>query len=368
VTFRFHPRLHSLVREDAPLKRYSPLVFFVGGFLWDSLTLTRIDRVMDNVILLGYLLLMLGLIVLVQMADAGRVRQPFLLRFRRFYPLGIQFFLGGLMSSYVVFYFKSASMTRTSLFLVLLVLLLVANEFLEKRLSNLTFQVGFLFFSAFTFLVFFIPVATGVMNVFTFVAAGLLSLMATAGVLRFFEKRGVFSSRRALVRAGSAVAGLFILMNVFYALNWMPPVPLSLKSGGVYHRVERKENAYLLAYRKPPWYRFWQRDSDPFLLAEDDRVYCFSAVFAPIGLTKGILHHWERYDEEQRQWRTTDRLAFDISGGRAEGYRGYTFKRNVTPGRWRVDVKTEDDLIIGRVAFQVVPSEDDERRWRTVRY
>ena len=38
-------------------KKYAPLILFFGGFTWDSVTLTRIDRVFDNVILFLYFLL-----------------------------------------------------------------------------------------------------------------------------------------------------------------------------------------------------------------------------------------------------------------------------------------------------------------------
>ncbi|MFQ5582920.1 MAG: DUF2914 domain-containing protein, partial [Calditrichia bacterium] len=109
--------------------KYAPVVFFFGGFAWDSLTLTRIDRVSDNLFLFAYLSLLGGLIVLVNLIENGDVRKPFLLRFYDWYPLGIQFLFGGLLSSYVVFYFKSASLSKTAIFVVIPALLLVANEF-----------------------------------------------------------------------------------------------------------------------------------------------------------------------------------------------------------------------------------------------
>ena len=49
-----------------------PVAFFLGGVTFDSVTLTRIDRLRDNLIILLYLSLLGGLIVLTTRADLGR--------------------------------------------------------------------------------------------------------------------------------------------------------------------------------------------------------------------------------------------------------------------------------------------------------
>lgn len=49
-------------------------------------------------------------------------------------------------------------------------------------------------------------------------------------------------------------------------------------------------------------------------------------------------------------------LGFDITGGRDAGYRGYTFKNNAKPGLWKVEVITEEELIIGVVDFEIIIS------------
>ena len=118
-------------------KKFFPAIAFFAGFLWDSLTLTRIDRILDNVILLLYLILLGVLIILLNLLESGHKLKPILTRFKKWYPLAIQFLIGGLFSAYVVFYFKSASFTKASLFFILLMVFLVANEFLEKRYSNI---------------------------------------------------------------------------------------------------------------------------------------------------------------------------------------------------------------------------------------
>jgi len=102
-------------------ERFIPILSFFAGFTWDSLTLTRIDQLMDSLILFLYLMLLGVAIVLMVFVDRGIIKTPIIKKYSEWFPSVIQFFLGGLFSTYVVFYFQSASFTRTSLFLIFLV-------------------------------------------------------------------------------------------------------------------------------------------------------------------------------------------------------------------------------------------------------
>ena len=48
--------------------------------------------------------------------------------------------------------------------------------------------------------------------------------------------------------------------------------------------------------------------------------------------------------------------------------RGYTFKRHVRPGAWRVDVETKTGRIIGHIRFDVVPVRAPVTRLKRVMY
>jgi hypothetical protein len=52
-----------------------------------------------------------------------------------------------------------------------------------------------------------------------------------------------------------------------------------------------------------------------------------------------------------RGWLLQDSIPIDIVGGREEGFRGYGYKVNYQPGRWKVQVESEDEREIGRVYF-----------------
>lgn len=336
-------------------KKYNPIAFFFGGFTWDSVTLKRIDQLLDNVILLVYLLLLGGLIVVVSLVENKTIQKPVIVKYRAWFPLGLQFFLGGLFSAYVVFYFQSASLTRASLFLGILVLLLIANEFLEQRLKNIYLLISLYFMASFSFFIFFVPVVLKIMNVWTFLLGGLLSLLLMVALLYILNKGSIFLTRKHALAAVALVLSLYTIINLFYWQNWIPPVPLSLKHGAIYHHVSknRQNERYTLRFEQPRWYQFLKRSDNPFRYAQGDTVACFAAIFAPTKLTKRIYHHWQRYAPARKDWLTTDRLGYEITGYRDSGYRGYTRKVNVSPGKWRVDVETEEGVLLGRIKFRI---------------
>ncbi len=348
--------------------RYIPVISFLGGFLWDSLTLTRIDRFSDNLILLVYLMATGMGIVIIHLIDRHRITHPQILRFREWYPVVLQFFLGGLFSSYVVFYFQSVSMTQTAIFFLLLVALLIANEFLEDRLDNVYLQFTLFTLSAFSFFIFFIPIIVRRMTVWTVVLAILLSAAFVGGFIYLLVRFQGFASPKVARQVMGLSGGVLFLLILFYALNWIPPVPLSLKYGGVYHHVERKNQHYVLKYAKPPWYKFWIHYDKTFFYQPGDTVFCFTAVFAPTLLNTRVIHHWQVYSSAHNAWLTTDRRPFKLTGGREKGYRGYTYKRHVKPGHWRVDVENQLGQVLGRISFEIVPVDSFTGKWKIKYY
>jgi hypothetical protein len=348
--------------------RFLPVVSFIGGFLWDSLTLTRIDRLSDNLFLLGYLFLLGFSIILVNLVENSRLAKPLFLKYREWYPLAIQFFLGGLFSSYVVFYFQSAAITKNWLFLGILIIMLFANEFLEKRLTNIYLQVTLYFLVVFSFCIFFVPVLIGRMSVYVFILSGLLSLMLIGAFVYLLFKKLSLLARPELIRVSSILIALYLLLNLFYFLNWIPPVPLSLKYSGIYHQVQRTGDDYLLKFEQPAWYQFWKKSDDPFHYTDGDTVFCFAAVFAPTDLKTKIFHEWQQYLPGRDRWLTTDHLGYPLTGGRKPGYRGYTYKRNVQPGEWRVEVKTGEGQVLGRIDFEIVAVDSAGKPLKTIFY
>jgi len=349
-------------------QHFLPVLSFFAGFTWDSLTITRIDNVSDNLIIALYLILLGILIILTQRSEQNRLEKPLLIKYSVWYPTAMQFLLGGLFSAYVVFYFKSASFTKTAIFLGLLVILLVANEFLKHKLTNTYLLISLYFLASFSFFIFFIPVITGYMNAFTFIAGSLAGLLLPFVLIRHMYRQKLFPAKADYQKHLGLVGGLFILMMFFYLMNLIPPVPLAMKYAGIYHHVSKNsaENMYRLTYEKPAWYQFFKNDDAEFHIMENDSVFCFTSVFAPTHLTKKIAHVWQYYSEGRGEWMVTDRTVYRLTGGRDGGYRGYTFKKNVEMGKWRIDIITDDDKIIGRIKFTILPAEDVIREFETI--
>lgn len=80
-------------------------------------------------------------------------------------------------------------------------------------------------------------------------------------------------------------------------------------------------------------------------------LYAYTAIHAPRGLNERIYHEW------QLNGRVIDRVALEISGGRAAGYRAWSHKQNFPAdslGRWQIRVVTEADQVIGILRFRVL--------------
>jgi len=338
-----------------------PAVFFFSGVTYDTLTLTRIDRLQDNLLLLIYLLLLGVLIVLTgrlgiepapdreQLATLSPFAR-WVLQSRPYYPMASQFLLGGLFSAYAIFYFRSATLTSTAVFLGVLVLLLVANEFLRDRLSNLRLLVSLYALVCFGFFTFFLPVMIGYMNLFVFLAGAMLSAAVTFRVVQLIYRDNPDRSRREAISVTTPAFALISLLVGFYFLNWIPPVPLSMKFGGIYHEVKKDDDRFELSFERK-WYQIWKRSDTTF--PSNEPIYCFTAVFAPVALNTTVYHHWFFRPHPGKPFTHADRIPLKISGGREGGYRLYTFKQRLDPGDWRVDVEAEDGRVIGRVSVTV---------------
>src|SRR5438876_11996841 len=116
--------------------KFLPVVMFIGGFVCNWLTMTRVDRMSDNRLLLGYLVALAAMIVICLRAQAEAIQADLLEKLAPHSRWVMQFLIGGLLSRCVVSYFKIASWPRASVFILLLVFVLVAEAFPEPQLVN----------------------------------------------------------------------------------------------------------------------------------------------------------------------------------------------------------------------------------------
>lgn len=345
-------RFRQFIRKH---RKYLPIIFFIGGFIFDSFTLGRIDRVYDLSILCLHMSFLTLTLYLYNLMDDGKWENTFLEPYQIYFPLAIQFFFGGLSSAYVIYFSRSVSLSKTITFFAILVVLLFANEMLKKRISNKYLQFSLYFFVSFTFFTFMIPVFIKKMNTPVFIFSGLVSLTVTLLLIIFIYRKS--PSTRVEIKI-TKLLGIILVMyatiNIFYFTNLIPPVPLALDSGMVAHQVQKKDNDYLVTYERDNWYIFWRDHRLKFVRQPGERVFVFASIFAPTEINKSIFHRWKWFNKDTDSWEVSDKIGYNITGGRDAGYRGYTYKENVKPGLWKVDVITEEGLILGVIDFEII--------------
>lgn len=334
-------------------KHISPLVF-VGGFIFDNLTLQRVDFLFDNLVMIFYLIISGGSIVLLNYYHEYLPQRSFAIRIERLLPLFIQFTFGGLFSAFFIFYIRSATFSSSWPFILILLFLFIGNEFFIEHYQKITFQVSIYFLAIFSFFIFFIPVILKTMGAAIFLLSGVISLLFILlfSITLFNVVPKQYKENRTNLR--NSIFSIFIIINILYFSNLIPPIPLSLKDAGVYHFIEREGNNYIVIGEKKEWY-------EPLLFFIPETVdlevslplYVFSSVFAPTDLDTRIIHDWQYFDDNTDKWLSATKITFPIMGGRDEGYRGFSKKENLFEGKWRVDVKTERNQIIGRIRFNI---------------
>jgi hypothetical protein len=328
-------------------------VALLAGFIFDNLTLRRVDLLAENLYIIA-LLVVAGIgIILINLQETGKIREKVPGRIHFWLIILLQFALGGLYSTFLVFYSRSATLATSWPFLALLLGSMIANEVLKERYSRLSFQVSVLFLSIFAFTIFFVPVLLHQIGPAVFLLSGLISLLLIGGfihLLRLFTRERLRENRRILLWS---IGGIFVGINLLYFIGLIPPIPLALKEAGIYRSITHDGDFNYQAQIEPRDWRDFFRLYQPIKLTPDESVYAFSAVFSPTKLNTNIIHEWQKYDEPNENWLTSSRVELPIIGGRNGGYRTYSIRNNLDAGRWRVNVKTKSGQLLGRIKFKV---------------
>ena len=285
------------------------------GFIFDNITFPNINLGTAYLILFIYFVIAALGIVIVNVYEEWQVTHGFLVRSRTWLLFLVQFSFGALFSSFVVFYSRSASIIASWPFILVLVLLLIGNELLRKHYARLSLHMSVLFMALFSFMIFYTPVIVGKMGDEVFLVSGILSLLIMflfVYGLSYLTPRRVEAGRRMLL---FCIAIVFVLVNVMYFLNIIPPIPLSLKDVDVYHAVVKDgEGNYVVQAEIPPSWLESIVSRETVHVAPGETVYVFSAVFAPLYLTTDVTHRWYFYEPETGEWVFMSEATFPITG------------------------------------------------------
>ena len=349
-------------------RHHSNTLLFIAGFLFDFLTMVRIDSWTDLAIQVAYLSALTTLLLYQYREHRGFwTPSPRVARWWRFNVDALHFFYGGLLSAYVVLYFKSRTGARPLIFFVVLVALMFVNEIPQVRRVGYRLRLGLYAFCVLSFLNYFLPILIGRMGAWIFFLSVLLAgwiVWRVAQKLASHEQ----NPKAAQVRLFAPAAFVMVIIVTLYVFRLIPPVPLSVQYQGIFHDVQRSNGNFTLVYEKPPFYAFWRRDSRPFRQREGDRVFYFARIFAPSRFRHQVTIRWDLQDPNRKTWAVADRIPLSLLGGRAEGFRGVVSKTNFTPGKWRVAIETEDGRTFGTLSFRVDQDQSQkDRRWKSIR-
>ncbi len=333
----------------------------VAGFVIDNIFFNRIDQWWTEVLLIGYLAVAaftIGLLHYLEEHTAEGARRP---KWYSTLPITTQFMFGGLWSAFLIFYSRSATLAASWPFLLLMGSIFLGNEIFKKYHDRLVFNAALYFFGLYSYAIFAVPLLTHSIGTGTFILSGVAAVAVFALLMLILRYLGHFRFLKSLWQIRLWAGAVFIVMNVFYFTNVLPPLPLALAHGGIYHSIQKTADGYSALSETEPWYA--SLGVSPTLhVAPSEPLYAYSAVFAPIALNTTITHEWQWYDQGAKKWVTKLSVSFPISGGREGGYRGYTNVYNPDAGSWRVNIKTSDGRLIGRLKFTVIRGALGERR------
>ncbi len=348
--------------DKIPFVRHHFLTtMFILGFVLDNLTLNRVDQKFDNFMLAMYVVLAMFSIVMHYAGIAERLPGRINTWARNWAPALMQYAFGGLLSGMLIFYGRSSALFESWPYILVILIAIFGNETIKNREQRLVYNLSIFFIGLFSYVVLVVPVWIGKMGPGVFLGSGFFALFIMYWFFKLLTRvvpNFIGLKKRMIV---FVVGLIYVTFNAFYFLNIIPPIPLSLKSLGIYHSVIRFDDGrYQLTYEAPPWWLPLRKANGAFHYAEGDNMFCYASVFAPTKLALNIYHSWEYYDEENNEWKQHARLTYPIKGGRDDGYRGYTVIESVREGTWRCTVETERGQALGRETFMVVSGEKEE--------
>lgn len=325
-------------------------IFFIAGFTFDVFLFQAIDYVWKHALIGTYLGIAAGSILWYQHHTRTDTTPDSLVSTGL--PFVIQFAFGGMMSTLFIYFFQSAALIQSWFFLGGLFLFLIGNEFNRGKYRQLEFQVSILFLCLFAFAIVFMPSFFGTVGAKVFLVSTAVSLALAAIFLLLLSFVNGAVVRKTISHISVAMLSIALSVNMLYFTHLIPPIPLILVDAGVFHYMERVENGDYVGLAEGGGGRNIRSLFTKTVHVEDGgSLSFFSSVFAPTALSAPLAHEWQ--EKGETGWVTRMHIDFQVSGGRKEGYRAYSEKA-VTPGVWRVRVRTKEGDVLGTYTFIVV--------------
>ena len=160
-------------RFERPISSLSLIL----GFVFDAITLKRVDTLWENLWVFAHLIIIGVFIALIHIKEKNDDDEKDPNKAHFWYVNILQFFFGGILSTYLVFYFRSADIFVTWPFVFILAVAFIANESLKRHYIRFSFQISLFFLSVYSFAIFLVPVVTHKIGASIFLLSGFLSLV-----------------------------------------------------------------------------------------------------------------------------------------------------------------------------------------------
>ncbi len=335
-------------------ERHLSSLGIIAGFIFDVFTLTRVDHTLENIWIGLHLIVAAVGILFINLYEEGKLKEKFPGRAHFWWTFIIQFAFGGLFSVYLVFYTRSGSLNTSWPFLILLAITFIANERLRNEYSRLVFQISQLFFATLFYSIYVIPIIVGNISQKVFILSGIVSLILIFAFILFLAILTPLKVKKEKWQLWGSIAAIYLIINLLYFTDIIPPIPLSLKQAHVYHSITKNSEGYVVTGEEGPTDFFsYFLNHQSIHLVKGEPLYVWSAVFAPAKFNTGINHRWQYYDTSDNKWHTSSLIPLNIIGGRENGFRTYSIKTTLTPGKWRVRVETSEGQVVGHLNFTI---------------
>jgi hypothetical protein len=264
---------------------------------------------------------------------------------RQRFSWAVQFCFGSLFSALVVCYFKSSGSLASFILVILLAILLVGNEFLQKKYESFGVSLAFLSLLGTMFMNFTLPHLVHRIGFIWFFLSTLLSLAVCVFIWKVSRR-----SKKVLI----APIGISVCLVAAYLMNWVPPVPLVLKHQLVCQNFDKTD--YSCDVDAPGFLQKIGLKAPSVHHMPDQEIYVLASVYAPAELKAAIEYRWYFQNPVTGKYSLTDKISSGrmvINGGREDGFRSFSRKKNVPAGRYRVEIAFKDGAVIGSQSFDV---------------
>ena len=296
------------------LAAVASVLFFIGGFIFDALTIGRYV----NLYTLGYV----GLYAFIVGGCMVVRARGWLESWRSWVDYTLHFCLGAVFSALVCLYFRSAGHFWGFVSVALLVGLMLYNEYATHTEPRRSILWGIYAVSLIMYFNFLAPYLFRSLSDWWFYG----SIIVTMGALYGLRHLAAIPTR-SLIAAG----GYSMVLMGLYGVGAIPPVPLVMKQQIAGVDARKADGRYVCDVGQRSWSSYLGLADPTIRYVSGERVGVLSAVAAPKGVSTPVAHRWQHWDNGT--WETYTTVDLRMTGGATTDGASFRTNRACCPAR-----------------------------------